>query len=373
MFCRRGRSVAEIQKEEDELPEQSTVADVLNSLNHITGGRVVTSYEDVALGKNPFVITKSSNIPGKSVTEVPGLVWGDPKKPVRKLAVAMTLTEHGFELAGAIGVDAIIAHHPVADAANSGGVPLKFYCSLYDISVFELHEAFHGLHPGIPFIHGHQTYRVDVAYGGVPGNIVFFGKALPEIRRTGDILRRLESFMSPVEDEKLLEQERIIRDCGNIHETTVATTAKLLNGTPESAVSQILHIFPHGGFSVMHLEMAIEENPEIDTIVCSISRVRPASALVARARELGLNFVVGNSHAVEIFENGLPLAYALKMLLPGVDVHLFRERVTSIPVGQMGGAAIKEYAQDIAARYLVKDNWKGEDERKREVAASSDS
>jgi hypothetical protein len=307
------------------------------------------------------------------VTEVPGLVWGDSRKPVKRLAVAMTLTEHGLELAGALGIDAIIAHHPVADAANSGGVPLKFYCSLYDISVFELHEAFHGLHPGIPFIHGHQTYRVDVAYGGVPGNIVFFGRALPDIRRAGDILRRLESFMTPSEDERLLEQERIIRDCGEAQETAVATKAHLLNGAPESTVNQILHIFPHGGFSVRHLEMAIKENPAIDTIICSISRVRPASALVARARELGLNFVVGNSHAVEIFENGLPLAYALKMLLPGVDVQLFRERVTSIPLGQMGGAAIREYAQDIAARHLVKNNWKGEDERQKEVAATSDS
>lgn len=355
------------------MPEHYVMADVVAALNHITGGRVVTSYADVALGKNQFVVTKSSNIPGKSVTEVPGLVWGDPQKPVRKLAVAMTLTEHGIELAGATGVDAIIAHHPVADAANSGGVPLKFYCSLYDIAIFELHEAFHGLHPGIPFIHGHQTFRVEVAYGGVPGNIVFVGKALPEIKRAGDILRRLEAFMSLGEDEKLLEQERMIRDCGEMYETTVVTGARLLNGTADSPVNQILHIFPHGGFSVKHLEMAIREYPEIDTIVCSISRVRPDSALVLKARELGLNFIVGNSHAVEIFENGLPLAYALRMMLPGVEVRLFRERVTSIPVGQMGSAAIRQYAHDIATRYLVKEELKGEDERKREVAASKDS
>ncbi len=63
----------------------------------------------------------------------------------------MTMTEGSIELAGATGVDAIVAHHPIAEAANSGGVILKNYLDLYNVAAFELHEAFHGLHPGIPF------------------------------------------------------------------------------------------------------------------------------------------------------------------------------------------------------------------------------
>ena len=63
----------------------------------------------------------------------------------------MTLTESCIELAGATGVNVIITHHPIADAANSGGVTLENYLGLYNISAIELHEAFHGLHPGLSF------------------------------------------------------------------------------------------------------------------------------------------------------------------------------------------------------------------------------
>jgi hypothetical protein len=62
--------------------------------------------------------------------------------------------------------------------------------------------------------------------------------------------------------------------------------------------------------------------------------------------------VCGNSHALEIFENGLPLAYALKSHLPEAEIVIFRERVTSTPLEQFGSPEIKEYAQAMANTYL---------------------
>ncbi|MCL2442469.1 MAG: Nif3-like dinuclear metal center hexameric protein, partial [Treponema sp.] len=78
-------------------------------------------------GNNPFVVTKSSDIPGKAVTELLGLIWGDSEMKVKNIAVIMTLNESAIELAAATGVNVIVAHHPIADASNSGGVLLKFY------------------------------------------------------------------------------------------------------------------------------------------------------------------------------------------------------------------------------------------------------
>ena len=95
-----------------------TVRDVLEALNEITGGRVITKAEDAFAQGNPFVVVKTSHLPGKAVLETPGLVCGNPKQEVRKLAVSMTLTESQIELAGGTAVDAIVAHHPVADAAS---------------------------------------------------------------------------------------------------------------------------------------------------------------------------------------------------------------------------------------------------------------
>ncbi|MCL6609174.1 MAG: thiamine pyrophosphate-dependent dehydrogenase E1 component subunit alpha, partial [Geminicoccaceae bacterium] len=117
--------------------------------------------------------------------------------------------------------------------------------------------------------------------------------------------------------------DRELRDCPDAMETVVATGPQLLNGTPGAPVHQILHIFPHTGFSDAHLSQALSEHPQVNTIVASISRVRPSSPLVEKAREMGLTFLVGNSHAVEILENGMPLAYALRALLPAVEVWLF--------------------------------------------------
>lgn len=331
-----------------------SVTNVLHALDHITGGRVITNVNQLAGADHPFVVMKSSNIAGKSVMEFPGLVFGNPDAPVKKLAVTMTLTESNIELAGATGVDTIIAHHPIADAANSGGVPLKYYLSLYKIAVIELHEAFHGLHPGIPFLHGHQTNHVDISYGGIPGNIIFIGQALEGVNTVGDIVSRLNMMMDKATEEKMLEQEKAVRGNISIEETIVATGPKIFNGHLDSPVKNILHIFPHTGFSPAHLEKAIKDFPGIDTIVASISRVFPDNPLVAKAKELGLNFIAGNSHAVEIFENGLPLATAVQMLLPEIEVMLFKERVTSIPISQLGQSEIKRYATDIATKYLVK-------------------
>lgn len=329
--------------------------DVLAALDQITGGRCVKGLDDIFGGKNPFVVVKSSNIPGKECMETPGLVCGDLDAPVRKIAVAMTLTECNIELAGATGVDAIVAHHPVVEAANSGGVNIRGYLDLYGLAVFELHEAFHGLHPGIALIHGHRAFRVDIAYGSVPGNVVYVGKALEEVRTLGDILYRLNDFMGMGEEKRMLLAERTCRGCDSIAETNVATGGRILAGEREDRVDTIVHIFPHTGFSPQHLERIKGDHPEIDTVLASISRVRPDSPLVAKARELGLKFIVGNSHAMEIMENGLPLAMALQKLLPEVEVVLFRERVTSTPLAQAGNASIRGYAEDIASRYLVKD------------------
>ena len=97
--------------------------------------------------------------------------------PVKKVAVMMTLTESAIELAGATGIDCLIAHHPIAEGSNTGGVTARDYFNLYHLAVFELHEAFHGLHPGIAWIHGSCAKHVNIRFGGVPGKIVWYGNA----------------------------------------------------------------------------------------------------------------------------------------------------------------------------------------------------
>ncbi|RNB88453.1 NGG1p interacting factor NIF3 [Brevibacillus nitrificans] len=327
----------------------TTISDVVLALDKLSGGRVNDS--------NPmhsFSIWKDSGIRGKKVLEKPGLVWGDSKRQVKKLAVAMTLSEHDIELAAATGVDAIVAHHPIADAASSGGVTLKNYLGLSGLAVLELHEAFHGLHPGIAFLHGHQVRYADIHYGGVEGNVLFVGTVLPEIKEMGHILDRLHSFMGLEEEGELLKMEREIRGSSSAMEATLVTQGRIVLGSRESPVKHVLHIFPHTGFSPAHLRQAKEQFPEIDTVLASISRVRSDSELVQEAKRLGLQFVIGNCHVLEILENGLPLAYALEKLLPDVEVVVFRERVTSIPLREMGSKRIREYAERMADNYLVK-------------------
>jgi putative NIF3 family GTP cyclohydrolase 1 type 2 len=331
----------------------TTVKDVKTALDTITGRRLPKNMAELFSGNNPFVVIKSSSIPGKEVMEIPGLVYGNYNKEVKKIAVTMTLTESQIELAGSLGIDVIVAHHPIADAANSGGVTLKNYLDLYEISVFELHEAFHGLHPGIAYLHGHEAFRVDIAYGGIPGNIMYVGRALEEVSTLGDMLNRINSFMGISMEDDMLQMEKNIRDCDEIYETNTSTRAKILVGEENNKVNTILHIFPHTGFTINHLEMALREHPEVDTILATISRVKSSHPLVTKCKELGLNFIVGNSHAMEIFENGLPLAKALDKLLPNVEIIIFRERVTATPLQQFGSRAIKEYADMIAEKYLI--------------------
>ena len=331
----------------------ATGYDDLQALDKITGGRCDKDLGDIFSGKNRFVVIKSSNIPGKSCMETPGLVCGKLESSIKKIAVTMTLTECNIELAGATCVDAIVAHHPIVEAANSGGVTLRTYLDLYGLSAFELHEAFHGLHPGIALLHGHKTFHVDIAYGGIPGNILFVGRSLEGVNTLGDILKRLQDFMGLNEEQAMLLAERNSRCCNGIMETNVATGGKILVGTPDSKISTIIHIFPHTGFTADHLAAVKNKFPEADTVLASISRVKDDHPLVAKARELGLNFIVGNSHAMEILENGMPLAIALQTLLPDTEVVLFRERITSTPLDQVGTPALREYARDIANRFLV--------------------
>ncbi|PMR72856.1 Nif3-like dinuclear metal center hexameric protein [Billgrantia endophytica] len=332
------------------------VVDIVGALHVITGGRTVSSMEEVERGDHPFVILKSSGIHGKSVLEIPGLIYGDPNKVVRKVAVCMTMTELVIELAGATGVDAVVAHHPIADAASCGGVTLKNYLDLYDVAGLECHEAFHGLHPGIPFLHGHKVVKGSISYGGVHGNIMFVGRALPDVDTLGDILDRLDAYMALEQDRALLAEERLVRGIDDIRETSVETKGFIHLGARDSRVENILHIFPHTGFSPENLRQAVEENAGIDTVVASISRVYAGHELIKTADELGLNFIVGNCHVMEILENGLPLAYALDTLLEGVEVVLFRDRVTSTPVKKVGNTAMQTYAKEMSARHLLGKN-----------------
>lgn len=328
------------------------VKDVLKALDDLSNGRCVTGRDSWANGINRFVVTKSSDIPGKAITETPGLVWGDPEMEVKKIAVMMTLSESAIELAAATGVNVIVTHHPIADAANSGGVLLKFYLGVYGIAVFELHEAFHGLHPGIPFLHGHKPFFANVAYGGIPGNITYVGDVLPEIKTVGDMVDRLNRFMNIEVDEKMLQSEREIRGCKTIQETSMAAQCKIILGDRDKPMKKVIHMFPHTGFNVGHLEKLVSDNPGVDTLLATISRVYPGHELIAKAKELGLNFICGNSHAMEIFENGLPLAFAIRQHMPNAELVIFRERVTSTPLDEFGATVIRDYAKDIAANHL---------------------
>lgn len=331
----------------------ATVGDVVHALSRLTGGRMVTGPDDGSADRNPFVVLKDSGIRGKSVLEWPGLVWGDPGAPARRIGVAMTMSECTIELAHARGVDVIIAHHPVADAASSGGVPLAIYLPLYRIAVIECHEALHGLHPGIPWLHGHLPEHVDVAFGGLPGNVVAVGRPLPGIRTAGDILTRLETLLDRAEERHVLATEQAARSSPGLGEAAVANPPRLLVGAPDAPVTRILQVAPHSGFSVANLEQALARFPGVDTLVAGISRVPADHPLVAAARRLGLTMLLGNTHALEILENGLPLAYALAELLPGVQVEIFRERVTAAPLAEVGGAAVREYARLMSRDFLV--------------------
>lgn len=263
------------------------------------------------------------------------------------------MSEVVIELAGATGVDAIVAHHPLADGASCGGVTLRDYLDLYDIAALECHEAFHGLHPGIAYLHGHKVHKGSISYGDVHGNVMFVGTAFPEVKTLGDMLDRLDAYMGLDEEQELLEAERRIKGVPQLQETSLLTRGDIRLGERSSSVEHVLHIFPHTGFSPEHLRQAIKENPQVDTVLASISRVYDGHALIDCARELGLNLIVGNCHVLEILENGLPLAYALEALLEDVEIVVYRERVTSTPVRQVGNALLRDYATHFSSAHLL--------------------
>ncbi|MDX9871234.1 MAG: Nif3-like dinuclear metal center hexameric protein [Clostridia bacterium] len=332
------------------------VRDVLTVLDRITNGRCIKTAHDYVSGKNPYALTRSSHIPGKAVTEMPGLVYGDLNMEIKKIAVMMTLTESAIELAAATGVNILVVHHPVADAANSGGTLIKTYFGAYKMALFELHEAFHGLHNGVPFLHGHRPFFTSTSFGGVPGNVVYVGEALPEVKTAGDLLRRLDKLMNVQADEQMLLAERKIRQSGDIQETRVAARGKILAGRPENPVRQIIHMFPHAGFTAEHLLRLVKDYPDADTLLATSSRVYPGHALINKAGQVGLNFLCGNSHAMEIYENGLPLAKALQKHLPEAEVVIFHERMTSVPLEQFGAGEMQAYGNYIAETFLTGQN-----------------
>lgn len=341
------------------MEDMTTVADITLALNTITNDRLSTHWNQAFSGSNPFIVMKSSNLPGKGIMETPGLVYGDPSRSVKKIGVLMTLTEQVIELAGATGIDVLVAHHPVADAASSGGVLLRTYLDLYGISVFELHEAFHGLHPGMAFIHGHRPYHTEIAWDGVPGKIFSLGEVIEGIQTLGDILDRVRKFAGTEDESVLLQYEREFRCLEDIDETTIAVAAQIVLGQPNDRVKHILHIYPHTGFDAKNLQEAIARYPNIDTVVVSVSRVKKDHELVRVAREAGLNMLLGSSHANEIVENGIPLAMALQWLLPDTEVRIIREKVFSYPLRGMYGPAVEMYGDWICNDYLIKHKGKG--------------
>jgi hypothetical protein len=330
-------------------PGQPTVAHVVDALDRLTGGRIHTP-PGVA---NPWAVTKDSGI-GKAVTEHPGLVCGRSDKRVGRLAIAMTISEQDIELANATGVDAIVAHHPVADAASAGGVTLVDYLGLYDLAVIECHEAFHGLHPGIAHLHGHEPYRIDPAYDGSHGRVIMVGRPVAGVTTLADILGRLEGLLGRSLDRRILAAEATARDYPGLVDSATAPGMRILVGDPDTPIGEaVLHAFPHTGFGPDQLVRALAEHPEVGTVVFSISGARPDSPVVELAAERGVNVVVGSLHASEIVENGLPLGFALDALLPEVEVVVFRERVVALPLAQAAPGPLGDYGRRMAADHLL--------------------
>jgi hypothetical protein len=318
---------------------------VVEALDAVTGGRV-----SAAPGSdNPWTVTKSSGLAGKSVTEAPGLVLGDAGAVVKRLAVAMSLTEHDIELARAIDVDLIVAHHPIADAASSGGVALVDYLPRYGLSVIECHEAFHGRHPGIGFLHGHTPFHHDGSFGGVHGKVVMAGRPLPGVRTLGDVLSRIRRLLDRDLDEAVLREERIVRGGPAIADSVTAPGLRILRGDESSDLGEVvLHAFPHTGFDARDLEVLVDRHPEAGTLILSISSAGAEDELVRAAADRGLNVLVGSSHATEILENGIPLANALDELLPDVEVLLFRSRVVALPLEVAARGALADYGRQMS-------------------------
>ncbi len=311
----------------------------------MTGGRITASPGP----DNPWYVTKSSGLPGKAVTETPGLVLGDRDAGVTRLAVAMTLTEHDIELARAIDVDLIIAHHPVADAASSGGVALVDYLPRYGLSVIECHEAFHGLHPGIAFLHGHAPFHHEGSFGGAHGKVIMVGRPLPGVSTLEDVVRRIRKLLARDLDEAVLRGERLVRGGPTITDSVTEPGLRILHQHGDGQLGDVvIHAFPHTGFDAHDLELLIESHPQAGTLILSISSAGPHDELVRTAARHGLNVMVGSSHATEILENGIPLAYALDELLPDVEVLLFRNRVIALPLEVAASGGLADYGRQMS-------------------------
>jgi hypothetical protein len=154
-----------------------------------------------------------------------------------------------------------------------------------------------------------------------------------------------------------LNYMRLSTGCIQVSHTFMGTTrGKILLGDRKDQIDTIIHIFPHTGFTAEHLARAKTEHPEADTVIASISRSPPDHKIVTTAAELGPNFLIGNSHTLEILENGLPLAATIQKLLPEAQVCIFRERVTSAPIAMAGNPMVREYADAMAEQFLVSRN-----------------
>jgi len=326
------------------------VKDIARALNDLTGGRC----DKQDAGNSRFFVTKSSGIDGKSVLETPGLVYGDPEMDVgNAVALAITANEGVIEFMAHKGIKVLITLHPVADAASSGGVPLKTYLDLYGIALFEAHEAFHGLHPGISFLHGHKPFYTNTNFGGIPGCVVHVGDALrPEVKTVGNMVDRINRYMNLEQEKRVLAALRSIYGTNKIQNAGVSLKSRIILGDRDRAVNKVLHIFPHTGFSAAHLKSVKKDNPKIDTMLASISRVYPGNELIDQAQDMDLNFIAGNSHINETSENWIPLGYALQKRLPGLEVVVFQDRITSTPLERFGSKKIRDYGKTMADDYL---------------------
>lgn len=327
--------------------------DILLALDRICSGRVVLTPNDLMHEHNQDVVTKTSHIPGKTVTELPGLIFGGERHRIGSVGLAMTMTENVIELAGGLGLDALIIHHPVADAASSGGVLIDDYLNLYGLALFELHEAFHGNHPGVAYLHGFNATTIHAGYKGRYGVNVYVGATLDGVDTLGDVLDRLWRLMSLELEHEMLAAERQIRSEPNLAETLVASAPELLVGDRDRPARVIAQFAPHSGFDVGLLDSLLAEIPEIDTLIAAKGRLKKGHPLVEAAAERGLGMLNGNSHAYEILENWMPLAAALEQLLPGLDIHVLRERVIASPYSETASQALREYAQKMADEHLL--------------------
>ena len=153
-------------------------------------------------------------------------------------------------------------------------------------------------------------------------------------------------------EKQLLELECKLRGNIEIYETCPANRPEILAGAPENLVGTVAHIFPHTGFTAPHLVQVKKEHPEIDTLLATISRVHRGSDLLPnRQRKWASILWWATAMPWRSFENGLPLARAIQLSLPEVEVLMLRERVTATALADFGNEGIRKYADDIARTF----------------------